>query len=73
MWLMASERPVYLNELAEAAVIDISVDQPFDPEDRLFDPQSILTVLSALVSVVPDDEDEDKEDSKAMTELLPLG
>ena len=73
MWLMASERPVYLNELAEAAVIDISVDQPFDPEDRLFDPQSILAVLSALVSVVPDDQDEDEEDSKAMTELLPLG
>jgi hypothetical protein len=66
MWLMASERPVYLNELAEAAVIDISVDQPFDP-------QSILAVLSALVSVVPDNQDEDEEDSKAMTELLPLG
>jgi ankyrin repeat protein len=62
MWLVASERPLLLGELAEAAIIDINGDPPFQAEERLFDPKSILVVLSTLVSVTPrdgwDDENE---------------
>lgn len=51
IWLTASERPLTVEEVAEAAVVNAKGDPAFRPEDRLFDPKSILTVLSTLVSV----------------------
>lgn len=51
IWLAASERPLTLGEVAEAAVVNAKCGLAFRPEDRLFDPKSILVVLSTLVSV----------------------
>ena len=54
-WLVASERPLTLDELAEAAVINLENNPPFDPKQRFFTPESILEVLSTLVVVTPRD------------------
>jgi hypothetical protein len=48
-WLAFSERPLLIEELAEAVVINPRADPPFDPEDRLDDPHYILQILSSLV------------------------
>ncbi|KAI9761972.1 MAG: hypothetical protein M1840_001501, partial [Geoglossum simile] len=48
-WLAFSERPLRIEELAEAVVINPRPDPPFDPEDRLDDPHYILQILSSLV------------------------
>ena len=53
MWLLFSERPLSLKELAEAMVIDTSAEPAFDPNDRFFTPESALAILSSLVSVTP--------------------
>lgn len=57
-WLTISERPLALAELADACVIDNSKDPAFDPEERLLDPKSILTILSSLVSSQEDNDTE---------------
>ena len=51
IWLVFSERPLRIEEVAEAMVIDIHGDPPFDAEERLFEPESVLAVLSSLISV----------------------
>jgi ankyrin repeat protein len=50
-WLIFSARPLLLEELADAIVIDNSASPPFDPEERLFDAKSVLNILSTLVTV----------------------
>jgi ankyrin repeat protein len=52
-WLVLTKRPLSIKELAEASVIDIAstTNKPFDTNERLLDPESILTTLSGLVSV----------------------
>ena len=50
-WLLFSNEPLQIEEIAEAMVIDVSADPPFDPHERLFNPESVLTLLSSLVSV----------------------
>lgn len=51
-WLMLSRRPLTIEELAEAAVIDLNAEQPFDPEYRFFDPkEQLLEILGSLVLV----------------------
>ncbi|KAH0543420.1 hypothetical protein FGG08_002278 [Glutinoglossum americanum] len=50
-WLISSERPLSLQELAEAVVMDLEQDEPFDPSERLFDTESITAVLSGLILV----------------------
>ena len=50
MWLLFSERPLSLSELAEAMVINDSAEPAFNPSDRLFSPESALTILSSLVT-----------------------
>lgn len=50
-WLAFSERPLSIDEVAEAACIDPDDDMPFDPEDRFHDPRNdILEILGSLVS-----------------------
>lgn len=48
IWLGYSRKPVTVEELAEAAVLD---RRPFDPEDRLFDPRYVIELLGSLVTV----------------------
>ena len=50
-WLLFSERPLWLDEVAEIMVINLSANPAFDPNERLFDPESALTVLSSLITV----------------------
>jgi ankyrin repeat domain-containing protein 50 len=59
LWLAFSVRPLYLEELAEAAVIDTRFSDP----ERLPDPRYILELLGSLVTIsligVPNDDDQD--------------
>ncbi|KAH8792864.1 hypothetical protein F5882DRAFT_516605 [Hyaloscypha sp. PMI_1271] len=50
LWLAFSDRPLLLAELAEAIVIRPLSHPPFDPEERFPDPESVLQILSSLVS-----------------------
>ena len=51
IWLAFAERPLQLEELAEATIIHPSSDPPFDPEERFPEPQNVLQILSSLVTV----------------------
>jgi ankyrin repeat protein len=50
-WLAFSKRPLRIEELAEAVVINPQANPPFNPEDRLRNPHSILQILSSLVTI----------------------
>lgn len=52
-WLVFSKRPMTVAELAEGSVIDItsSTIKPFETAERLFNPNSIVEILSGLISV----------------------
>ncbi|CAG8972685.1 hypothetical protein HYALB_00010848 [Hymenoscyphus albidus] len=48
-WISGAERPLKINELAEAIVIDPMEYPPFQVENRLPDPNWIVPILSSLV------------------------
>ncbi|MCJ1467598.1 hypothetical protein MMC07_006223 [Pseudocyphellaria aurata] len=50
-WLVFSKRPLRIEELAEAMVVEPRATPAFDPTERLFDPHDLLKVLSSLVTV----------------------
>lgn len=50
IWLAFSRRPLRVEEVAEAAVLDPQLNTAFDPEKRLFDPTGILEILGSLVT-----------------------
>lgn len=47
--LTFSERPLRIEELGEAVIINLQADNPFNPKERYFTPRSILRILSDLV------------------------
>jgi ankyrin repeat domain-containing protein 50 len=52
LWLAFSKRPLRIEEVAEAAVVDPQLDPPFNPKARLLDPHDdILEILGSLVTV----------------------
>jgi ankyrin repeat protein len=51
LWLAFSNRPLLLTELAEAIVIKPQAKPPFDPEERFPDSESVLQILSSLVTI----------------------
>ena len=51
-WLVASQRVLTVEELAEAVSIETDSEALFDPSNRLFEPHTICDVLSGLVSLV---------------------
>jgi ankyrin repeat domain-containing protein 50 len=53
LWLAFSDRPLQLTELAEAIVVNPQSDPPFNPDERFPDPESVLQILSSLVSIAP--------------------
>lgn len=55
LWLAFSIRPLRITELAEAIVLNPGSDPAFDPEERFPDPQSVLKILSSLVTVSAND------------------
>lgn len=56
-WLAFSKRPLCIEELAEAVLIDPETTPSFDQTGRFFDPHDILKVLSSLVVVTPSTRD----------------
>ena len=59
-WLAFSIRPLSIAELAEAVVVNPLADPPFNPQDRLFDPDDILGILPGLVTVSSPEKDLEK-------------
>jgi hypothetical protein len=52
IWLAFSQRPLRIEELAEAAVVDLNQSTDFDPEERLHDPcNNIIEILGSLVTI----------------------
>jgi ankyrin repeat protein len=54
-WLAFSGRPLRLTELAEAIAIDPKSSRPFDPEERFPDPESVFQILSSLITISSND------------------
>jgi ankyrin repeat protein len=52
-WLVSSERPLRIDELAEATAVDPHSDPAFDPKERLRDPYCVLQILTSLVTISP--------------------
>lgn len=50
-WLVFSERPLFLSELAEAAIVQPQATVPFDIENRFQSADDILHILSGLVTI----------------------
>ena len=63
VWLAFSIRPLHIEELAEAAVVDPQINPPFDPEERFIDPRdNILEILGSLVIISsPNDSNDDSD------------
>jgi hypothetical protein len=53
LWLAFSDRPLRLTELAEAIVVNPQSDPPLNPDERFPDSESVLQILSSLVSISP--------------------
>jgi ankyrin repeat protein len=54
LWLAFSERPLSVEEVAEAACIDPDADPPFSEDDRFQDPRNnIVEILGSLISLLP--------------------
>jgi hypothetical protein len=51
MWFAFSERPLRIEELAEAIVLNSQSDPCFDQEERFPDPHNILRILGSLVTI----------------------
>ena len=50
IWLAFSKRPLEIEEVANAAVLDPQTNTTFDLDERLFDPNSMLEILGSLVT-----------------------
>jgi ankyrin repeat domain-containing protein 50 len=61
LWLAFSERPLQIDEVAEAAVVNPQSDPPFSPEERLSDPHDVLQILAGLVTIYPKDDTSQSE------------
>lgn len=53
LWIAFSERPLTVEELAEAATVEPGQNNP-DPKGRLIEPDDILNVCSSLIIVTPE-------------------
>jgi ankyrin repeat protein len=52
-WLVCSVRPLRLQEVAEAVVLEPE-RHSFSPEDRMFDPYDIISICRSLISISKD-------------------
>ena len=52
-WLCFSVRPMHLLEMVEVLAVDLGDEPSFNPEQRLPDPTSILTICSTLITITP--------------------
>lgn len=58
-WLVYFDQPLSVEQLAEAAILKPDVDPPFIVSDRFENPQDVLQVLSSLVTIYVDEEEEE--------------
>ena len=49
-WLCFARRPLFIEELVEASMVDATQTPPFNPKSRLFE-DSLLELLSSLIQV----------------------
>jgi ankyrin repeat protein len=54
LWLAFSDRPLAVDEVAEAIAIDVARDPAFDREEVLEDPLEALEICSSLVTISSD-------------------
>lgn len=47
-WLAYSTRPLYIEEIAEIATVNMSSRKSFDPDNRLLDPQDIISICPGM-------------------------
>lgn len=63
-WLAFSVKPLTLGELAEAVIIELKDETPFDKERRFHRPKDLLHHLSGLVTVDGDGKDGEHDEGK---------
>lgn len=56
-WIVHAERPLRIEELADALAIDVTRQPRFDDEARISDPQEILPICSSLIDITSMDND----------------
>ncbi|KAL8773553.1 MAG: hypothetical protein Q9209_001658 [Squamulea sp. 1 TL-2023] len=59
-WIVHSERPLRLEELADALAVDVECQPRFDNDARISDPRDLLLICSSLIDVTSVDSDERK-------------
>jgi hypothetical protein len=64
-WLAFSTRPLYIEEIAEIATVDIASSPKFDPDRRLFDPRDIINLCPSIFVAVANSSDGDSADPPA--------
>lgn len=68
-WLSFSFRPMYIEELAQLAVVDFEEDPLFDIERRFWDPQDILRICPGLVTTVEKTTDDYGTEGRTLVRL----
>ncbi|KAJ8106078.1 hypothetical protein OPT61_g9781 [Boeremia exigua] len=69
-WLVFSERPLSVEEVAEVIAIDIERDPAFDRDEVLEDPMDVLNICSSLVTITRGKKDEEEEDEESTEQRL---
>ncbi|PKY06986.1 purine and uridine phosphorylase [Aspergillus campestris IBT 28561] len=70
-FLTYSERPLTIEEVVDALVVDPDGDIPFDPEDRMPEPRDIMRICPSLITLVVRTEEDylEYDDPKYVTVL----
>jgi ankyrin repeat domain-containing protein 50 len=67
-WLLFSARPLYIEELAELAAMDMSAE-PFEDIERLWDPADVLNICPNLLTTVEEHTTDSEEEPKLLVRL----
>ncbi|KAL1881602.1 hypothetical protein Plec18167_003199 [Paecilomyces lecythidis] len=68
-WLSFSLRPMYIEELAQLAVVDFEDDPLFDMERQFWEPQDILRICPGLVTTIEDTGGSDVAERRTLVRL----
>jgi ankyrin repeat protein len=67
-WLLFSVRPLYIEELAELAAMEMSAE-PFDDIERLWDPADVLNICPNLLTAVEEHTEDSGDEPKLLVRL----
>lgn len=67
-WLLFCARPLYIEELAELAAIDMNAE-PFEDIERLWDPADVLNICPNLLTTVEEHVEESGEEPRLLVRL----